>query len=78
MTRNSVLLQFATRTVAQIAPQMISSFAISCTSKEIIGTKAPFLFLKVTNIIKTFWNVGEMTSSEGFQNIDSTRTVILE
>ena len=25
-----------------------------------------------------FWNVGQMTSLEGFQNVDSTRPVILE
>ena len=59
-----------------MASQMISSVAILCTLKE-IGTKAAFLF-QVTCLVKTFWNIGEMTSSEGFQNVDSTIVVILE
>ena len=45
----SVFVQFATRTVAQMVFEMISSVVIS---KEIM-TKAAFLF-KVTHLIKTF------------------------
>ena len=40
---SSTLVQFATRTVAKMVSQMISSVAISSTSKE-IETKAAFLF----------------------------------
>ena len=40
---SSVLVQFATRTIAQMAPQMMSSVAIWYHSKE-IGTKASLLF----------------------------------
>ena len=41
---NSIVYsQFATRTVAQMAPQMICSVATWCISKD-IGTKAAFLF----------------------------------
>ena len=61
---SSILIQFAIRKVAQMAPDMISSVAILCTLKE-IGTQAAFLF-QVTWLIKTFWKDGEMTSSDGF------------
>ena len=41
---NSIVYsQFATRRVAQMAPQMICSVATSCISKD-IGTKAAFFF----------------------------------
>ena len=49
---SSILIQFAIRKVAQMAPDMISSVAILCTLKE-IGTQAAFLF-QVTWLIKTF------------------------
>ena len=68
--------QLETRMVAQMATQMISLVAIPFTSKG-MGTKAVFLF-KVTHLIKTFWNVGEMNSSAGYHNVDSTSIVILE
>ena len=49
---SSILIQFAIRKVAQMAPDMISTIAILCTLKE-IGTQAAFLF-QVTWLIKTF------------------------
>jgi hypothetical protein len=39
---SSVLVQFTSRTIAQMTPEMISSVAFSCTSKEI--GKIAFLF----------------------------------
>ena len=66
-----LLVQFATRTVAEIETQIISSVVIHCTSKE-KWTKSAFLFW-VTHLIKIFWNVREMNSSAGIQHVDATR-----